>query len=62
LGILDFFAAQDLTKDPSSVANVTRHFAHLVPEDQSEARVFSVIFLSSTKFFLNDKKIKSIRS
>jgi len=46
LGILDCFAAQDFTKDPSSMANVALHFAHLVPEDQLEARLFSVIFLS----------------
>jgi len=44
LGILDSFAAQDITKNPMSMANVARHFAHLVPEDQLEARLFSVIF------------------
>jgi len=42
-------AAQDFTKD-------------LVPEDQLDSRLFLVIFLSYTKRFLNDKKIKSIRS
>jgi len=52
LGILDSFAAQDFTKDPSSVANVALNFAHLVPEDQLEAWLFSVIFLSQTKLFL----------
>jgi len=28
------------------MANVALNFAHLVPEDQLEARLFSVIFLS----------------
>jgi len=28
------------------MANVALHFAHFVPEDQLEARLFSVIFLS----------------
>jgi len=45
LEILDSFAAPDFTKDPSSMANMALHFAHLVPEDQLEARLFSVIFL-----------------
>jgi len=45
LEILDSFAAPDFTKDPSSKANMALHFAHLVPEDQLEARLFSVIFL-----------------
>jgi len=44
LGILNFFAAQDFRKDPSSMVNLALHFAHLVPEDQLEGRVFSVIF------------------
>jgi len=38
LGILDSFAAQDLTKDPSSMANVALDFAHFVSEDNLEAR------------------------
>jgi len=42
---LDSFGAQDLTKDPSSMAIVASHFAHLVPEDRLESRLFSVIFL-----------------
>jgi len=46
LEIFDSFAAQDFRKDPISMANVARHSAHLVPEDQLEARLFSVIFLS----------------
>jgi len=58
LEILDSFAAPDFTKDPSSMANMTLHFAHLVPEDQLEAGLFSVIFLTWTKLFLNDKKIR----
>jgi len=48
LGIFRYFAAQDLTKDPSSMANVTLHFAHLVPKDQLEARVF---FCHGANFF-----------
>jgi len=36
LGILDSVADPDLTKDPSSVANVVLHFPHLVPEEQLE--------------------------
>ena len=44
LGILNLFAAQDFRKDPSSMVNLALHFAHLVPEDQLEGRVFSVIF------------------
>ena len=43
------------------MANVAQHFANLVPEDQLEAWLFSVIFLSYTKLFFNDKKIKSVR-
>jgi len=43
---LDSFAAQDFTKDPISMANVAPHSAHLVPEVQLEARLFSVVFLS----------------
>jgi len=61
-GKLGSFAAQDYTKDPSSMANVDQSFAHLVPVGQLEARLFSVIFLLQTKLFFNDKKIKSIRS
>jgi len=36
LRILDSFADQDLTKDPSAIANVVLHFPHLVPEEQLE--------------------------
>jgi len=36
LGILDSVADQDLTKDPSSIANVVLHFPHPVPEQQLE--------------------------
>jgi len=35
--ILGSVAAQDLTRDPSSIANMALHFPHLVPEDQLEA-------------------------
>jgi len=42
LGIFDSFAAQD----PSSTANVGLHSPHLVPEDELEAWLFSIIFLS----------------
>jgi len=35
--ILSSVAAQGLTKDPSSIANVPLHFLHLVPEHQLEA-------------------------
>jgi len=31
--ILDSVADQDLTKDPSSIANVVLHFPHPVPEE-----------------------------
>ena len=37
LGILDSVADQDLTRDPSSIANVVLHFPHLVPEEQLES-------------------------
>jgi len=58
LGILDSFAAQDLTKDPRSMANVALHFAHLVPEDKLKARLFSVLFLRYIKVvFFNAKKL-----
>ena len=36
LGILDSFADQDLTKDPSAIANVVLHFRHLAREEQLE--------------------------
>jgi len=36
LGILDSVADQDLTKVPSSIANVLPHFPHLAPEEQLE--------------------------
>jgi len=36
LGILDSVADQDLTKDPSSIANAVLHFPHLAPEEQLE--------------------------
>ena len=39
LGILDFVVDQDLTKDPSSLANVVLHFPHLAPEEQLETIV-----------------------
>jgi len=41
------------------MANLALHFAHLVPEDQLEARLFSVIFGRFSvvdQIFLNDKK------
>jgi len=51
LEILDYFAVEDFTNNPSSMANqnvaLRLNFAHLVPEDQLEARLFSVIFLLS---------------
>jgi len=34
LGILDSVADQDLTKDPSAIANVVLHFPHLVLEEE----------------------------
>jgi len=37
LGILDSGAAQNLTKDPSSIANVALHLPNLVTEDSSRA-------------------------
>jgi len=36
LGILVSAADQDLTKDPSSTANVVLDFPHLAPEEQLE--------------------------
>ena len=36
LDILDSVADQDLTKDPSAIANVVLRFPHLVPEEQLE--------------------------
>ena len=36
LRILESVADQDLTKDPSSLANVVLHFPHPVPEEQLE--------------------------
>jgi len=57
LGILDSFTAQDLTKDPSSMANVALHFAYLVPEGQAGSQVIY------SHFSVVDQTIlKSIRS
>jgi len=49
LGILDSVAAQDLTKDPSPMANVGLHFPHLVLEGQLESHFYFVIMSNKNK-------------
>jgi len=44
-------AAITIAQDPSSIANVGLRFPHLVPENELEAKLFSVIFLSWTEIF-----------
>jgi len=64
LEILDSFAAQDLTKDPSSTANVVLHFPHLKLRLNISWSLgfFGHVSVMNRNVFQNDKKIKSIRS
>jgi len=60
--MLDSFAAQDFTKDPSSMANVALDFAHLCLKISWKLDCFRSLFCRRPNFFQMTKKIKSVRS